>query len=262
MKIFSVFVLLIFFSVPYIHSEQKVNVDDWNKYQQYKQEQNNKISVSDKEYEEYKKYLQEKENINKKQNPIEIKQKNATSKIIKKELNFKLGKILNNSSKIILKNYYYNTSATTMNSNSEGWSIKMDYIHYLLENTGIGFGISYNSNFKSDDTNLINFDILLKQRFSISSREKTYLYLFGGLGYGHLTGITKTNYYNNGIYQYYVKVNDGFQWMLSFGLDFSPFIIDLNYACNYIGISTDLPSISGDASWCSFILSVGYKFEL
>ena len=220
MKIFSVFVLLIFFSVPYIHSEQKVNVDDWNKYQQYKQEQNNKISVSDKEYE------------------------------------------LNNSSKIILKNYYYNTSATTTNSNSEGWSIKMDYIHYLLENTGIGFGISYNSNFKSDDTNLINFDILLKQRFSISSREKTYLYLFGGLGYGHLTGITKTNYYNNGIYQYYVKVNDGFQWMLSFGLDFSPFIIDLNYACNYIGISTDLPSISGDASWCSFILSVGYKFEL
>lgn len=261
MKKVLVFLLLIFVSVSYVYSEQKVNVDDWKQYQQYKKEQSNKISVSDKEYEEYKQYLQEKENVNKKQNSTEIKK--SSSKVSENELNFKFGKILNNSSKIKLKNSYYGTSATTTDSNSEGWSIKMDYIHYLIENTGIGFGISYNSSFKSDDTSFLNFDILLKQRFPISSREKTYFYLSGGLGYGHLTGITKINYYNEyGDYQYYVKVNDGFQWMLSFGLDFTPFIIDLTYSCNYVGITTDLPSISGDMSWCSFILSVGYKFEL
>lgn len=249
-------------------NDKKISKAEWEQYQQYKQEQADKVQLSDEEYEQYQQYLKEKnkqeESTTEKEEKIDqvSSTKENKEKINESEIVVMFGKILNNSAKVTAKNSYYGTSVSNTDSDSEGWRIKIDGIKYIAENTGIGVGLSCFSNFESNETRIFNIDILLKQRFPLKYREKTYLYLTGGLGYGYFAGITKVNYYDSGSYLYYIKLNNGFHWMLSFGIDFTPFIIDLSYSCNYSKISTDLAYTSGDMSFCSVAISVGYKFNL
>ena len=249
-------------------NDKKISKAEWEQYQQYKQEQADKVQLSDEEYEQYQQYLKEKnkqeESTTEKEEKIDqvSSTKENKEKINESEIVVMFGKILNNSAKVTAKNSYYGTSVSNTDSDSGGWRIKIDGIKYIAENTGIGVGLSCFSNFESNETRIFNIDILLKQRFPLKYREKTYLYLTGGLGYGYFAGITKVNYYDSGSYLYYIKLNNGFHWMLSFGIDFTPFIIDLSYSCNYSKISTDLAYTSGDMSFCSVAISVGYKFNL
>ena len=139
---------------------------------------------------------------------------------------------------------------------SDYWIVGADYLHYIAENTGIGCGAGYHSEFKANDNSFLNIDVLLKQRFPLK-KENINLYLMGGLGYGLLVGTNK-GYISS---EYWIKYEGGLHWLLACGIDINSFIVELSYSCNYIDIKTNHPYVSGDGSFCSVILSAGYKFD-
>ncbi len=242
---------------------KEVSAKDWQEYQKYKKDESKKVKVSDKEYEDFQKYLENKKSTEKKNteknNEKTLQENTATSKTTKSnkenEIIIKGGKILTSSVKLELKNSYNGAKVKEDDTNSDGWAIRADYIRYIAENTGIGLGVAYHSEFKANDISFLNTDILLKQRFPLA-KENINLYLLGGLGYGHLVGSTK---YSNEFFFYEYK--GGFHWTIAFGVDINSLIFDLSYSCNYIDIDTNTSYISGDGSFCSLVLSVGYKFD-
>ncbi len=252
--IFVILTFCIFISCSYaMNIEEKTNEvskKDWQEYQKYKKDESKKIKVSDKEYEEYQQYLKNKKENNIVSNNIEEKKQNLGNEII-----IKGGKILTASSKVELQNSYNGAKIKLEDTDSEGGIIKGDYIRYVTENTGIGLGIAYFSDFVANHLSFLNTDILLKQRFPLEKKNIS-LYLLGGLGYGYLVGTTKfsDDYFS-------MEYKGALHWAIAFGVDINSFIIDLSYSCNYISIDTNYSNISGDGSYCSLILSVGYKFS-
>lgn len=249
-------------------NDKKISKAEWEQYQQYKQEQTDKVQLSDEEYAEYQKYLEEKNKQERttieKETAVEKEEKTDKADSIKEnkvnenEFIVKFGKILTSTTKVKASNSYYGTSGTTETTSSDGWKLRGEFFHYLASNTAIGCGIDYETNFKSNETNICDIDVLLKQRFPMQFRDKTYLYLSGGLGYGFSTGETKGYIDEN----YYIELGGGLHFILSFGIDFTPFIIDLSYSYNDVDVKTNVPYGSMEIKYYNFVLSVGYKFSL
>lgn len=266
-----VFLLAFLFLATYGYSAE-VSKQDWEEYQQYKKEKAEKfVNVSDEEYEQYQQYLKEKEvqeqtNIEEKEDIPEMINSNNNNdnvntrkeKINKSEIILKIGKILTSTMKTHTENTYYGTSDTTETTSSDGWKFRAEYFHYLAKNTALGCDVDYETNFESDETNVLDIDFLIKQRFPLRYREKTYLYLSSGLGYGFTTGETKGYIDEN----YYIELGGGLHFIFSFGIDFTPFIIDLTYSYNNVNVKTNVPYGNMDIDYYNFILSLGYKFSI
>jgi len=273
-----VFLLAFLLLATYGYSAE-VSKQDWEEYQQYKKEKAEKVvNVSDEEYEQYQQYLKEKEqkegNINQDANTEEkdinneelnkeeiaesSSQRETKSKTSENEIILKFGKILTSSMETELENTYYGTSDTIENTSSDGWKFRAEYFHYIAKNTALGCGIDYETNFESDETNIFDIDFLIKQRFPLRYREKTYLYLSSGFGYGTTSGETK-GYIDE---YYYLETKGGFHFIFSFGIDFTPFIIDLSYSYNNVDVKTNVPYGKVDVNYYSLILSLCYKFTI
>lgn len=276
-----VFLLAFLLLATYGYSAE-VSKQDWEEYQQYKKEKAEKVvNVSDEEYEQYQQYLKEKEQkekiINQDANAEEkdinneglIKeeitesssQTETKSKTSENEIILGFGKNLSTSTEVKIKNIYSGARIKNTTTNSDGWVLKIDYFHYLAKNSAIGAGIAYDFDFDDFSEGLLPVDFLFKQRFPLHvNRENVYLFLIGGIGYASVIGTTKE--YLKEDPSYYVELSGGIHFRLSFGIDFTPFTIELSYSYNNLDISTNIPDISYEGSMSAFILSLGYKFIL
>lgn len=271
-----VFLLAFLLLATYGYSAE-VSKQDWEEYQQYKKEKAEKIvNVSDEEYEQYQQYLKEKEqkeetinqetnteekDINKEETAESNPQKETKSKTSENEIILGFGKDLSTSTEVKVKNIYSGARIKNTTTNSDGWVLKIDYFHYLAKNTAIGAGIAYDFEFDDFSEGLLPVDFLFKQRFPLHvNRENVYLFLIGGIGYASAIGTTKEYFKEDP--NYYVELSGGIHFRLSFGIDFTPFTIELSYSYNNLDISTNLPDISYEGSMSAFILSLGYKFIL
>lgn len=264
--------LLSFLLIATYGYSAEVSKQDWEEYQQYKKEQAEKVvTISDEEYEQYQQYLKEKKqqkeaNINnedvKEEDIIEPNSsKGTTNKTSENEIVISFGKNLSVSTEAKIKNIYSGERIKNTSTNSDGWMVKADYFHYLARNSAIGCGIAYDFDFDDFSEGLLPVDFLFKQRFPLHvNRENVFLFFVGGIGYAALIGETRE--YLKEDPNYYFDFSGGIHLRLSFGIDFTPFIIELSYSYNDVNISTNIPNISCEEYISAFILSIGYKFTL
>ncbi|MEA5001701.1 MAG: hypothetical protein VB017_07480 [Endomicrobiaceae bacterium] len=180
------------------------------------------------------------------------------------EVTLKFGKILSNDVQYesIADNTFY-----ISDHDSKGIVVKLDYIYYLANYTGIGLGLSYTDN-TANNYDPVTPYIIIKQMCPVATQNhdnKIYLYVGGAFGYG-ITSKEQT-YILSSSDKYTLQNNGGPYWNVFAGIDINSFIVDLSLSETYFrstciwinGIYEG--SDKNYITYTTLSLSVGYKFN-
>lgn len=137
------------------------------------------------------------------------------------------------------------------------FSLEAELYYYIFKNISIGLGINHYFDSKINDTNynFTNIFFAIKPEACLNSTVFSSVYGVGKIGYGIIN--TSGTFYEEKL-----DIENGLYVGLGIGTTIKSFIIECIYSINYNKINNSGYFDFSDLKYTTFILNIGYKFDI
>lgn len=180
----------------------------------------------------------------------------------KENLSFDLKAGLGFNSNIILNDWYITGMNTTENfyiKNLDNFfSLEIEFCYYIFKNLSLGLGVNHCFDSKVTDMNynFTNLFLAIKPEAYLNSEIFSSVYGVGKIGYGIIN--TSGTFYEEKL-----DIENGLYVGLGIGTTIiKSFIFECIYSINYNKINNSGFFDFSDLKYTTFILNIGYKFNI
>ncbi len=137
------------------------------------------------------------------------------------------------------------------------FSLETELYYYIFKNLSVGFGSNHYFASKISDMNYdyTNVFFTLKPEAQLNSELFSSVYGVGKIGYGIIN--TSGTFYGDNL-----DIKNGVYIGLGIGTTIKSFIIECMYSINYNKINNSIYFGFSDLKYTTFILNIGYKFDI
>lgn len=164
------------------------------------------------------------------------------------------------NSNLIFNNWYFSEEQNEnyyLRNDNNFVSIEAELYYYIFKNLSVGFGSNHYFASKISDMNYdyTNVFFTLKPEAQLNSELFSSVYGVGKIGYGIIN--TSGTFYGDNL-----DIKNGVYIGLGIGTTIKSFIIECMYSINYNKINNSIYFGFSDLKYTTFILNIGYKFDI
>ncbi len=164
------------------------------------------------------------------------------------------------NSNLIFNNWYFSEEQNEnfyLRNDNNFVSLETELYYYMFKNLSVGFGANHYFDSKINDMNYdyTNVFFAIKPEAQLNSEVFSSIYGIGKIGYGIIN--TSGTFYEENL-----DIENGLYIGLGIGTIIKSFVIECMYSINYNKINNSIYFDFSDLKYTTFILNVGYRFNI